>query len=110
VRALALAVLAVAGSQPQVVARAETGAAPGRRTAAFGAVWIANDQAGTIARIDPAHEPRHAADPSPRDLLAGARLRGDSPGLRSDLGDDVGGFGWMWVTRYAGDDVWRFAP
>ena len=52
-RALALAVLALAGSQPQVLARAETGAAPGGATAAFGAVWVANDRAGTIARIDP---------------------------------------------------------
>jgi streptogramin lyase len=50
---LALAALALAGSQPQVVARIETGASPGGATAAFGAVWVANDRAGTIARVDP---------------------------------------------------------
>jgi DNA-binding beta-propeller fold protein YncE len=45
--------LGVAGSQPQVLARIATGKAPCESAALAGAVWVANDGAGTLARIDP---------------------------------------------------------
>ena len=46
--------LVTLGSSPHVVARIPTGDSPGGATSAFGAVWVANDASGTLARIDPA--------------------------------------------------------
>jgi DNA-binding beta-propeller fold protein YncE len=40
-------------SQPQVAARITTGSGPCESAAAAGAVWVANDGGGTLARIDP---------------------------------------------------------
>ena len=46
--------LAAAASSPTVAARIETGSSPGGMVSAFGAVWVANDRSGTLARVDPA--------------------------------------------------------
>jgi len=93
VRALALAVLAVAGSQPQVQARVETGSAPGGATAAFGAVWVANDRAGTIARIDP------------RANRVTRRIR-----LRPGIFSLTHGYGALWVENYERGTLTRVEP
>ena len=92
-RALALAVLAVAGSQPQVQARVETGLAPGGATAAFGAVWVANDRAGTIARIDP------------RANRVTRRIR-----LRPGIFSLTHGYGALWVENYERGTLTRVEP
>jgi streptogramin lyase len=93
VRTLALAVLALVGSQPHVVARVETGGSPGGATAAFGAVWVANDGAGTIARIDP------------RTNRVTKRIR-LSPGVFSL----THGFGALWVENYKRGTLVRIDP
>jgi len=49
----AVAVIGFAGAQPQVSARITTRTAPCEAVAAAGAVWVANDGAGTLARVDP---------------------------------------------------------
>jgi streptogramin lyase len=49
----AVAALGLAASQPQVSARIATGQSPCESAAAGGAVWVANDAAGTLTRIDP---------------------------------------------------------
>ena len=49
----ALAVLALVGSQPHVSARITTGQSPCESAVLAGSVWVANDGAGTLARIDP---------------------------------------------------------
>ena len=92
-RTLALAVLALAASQPHVVARVETGAGPGGATAAFGAVWVANDRAGTIARIDP------------RTNRITRRIR-----LRPGVFSLTHGFGALWVVNYDRDTLTRVEP
>jgi streptogramin lyase len=93
VRTLALAVLALAASQPQVVARVDTGAGPGGATAAFGAVWVANDRAGTIARIDP------------RTNRVTRRVR-----LRPGVFSLTPGFGALWVVNYDRGTLMRVEP
>jgi streptogramin lyase len=45
--------IAAAGSAPRPVAQIPTGTAPCGAAAGFGSVWIANDAAGTLARINP---------------------------------------------------------
>ncbi len=45
--------LGLAATQPQVSARIATGKSPCEAASAAGAVWVANDGAGTLARIDP---------------------------------------------------------
>ena len=47
------AALALAGSRPQVAARIATGQAPCEAAASAGAVWVADDGAGTLVRVDP---------------------------------------------------------
>jgi streptogramin lyase len=86
-------VLAVAGSSPQVVARIHTGASPGGVAAAFGAVWVANDGAGTLVRIDP----------RTNRVTRQVRLR---PGLFSV----AGGSGAIWAVNYKRDSLTRVDP
>ena len=90
---LALASAAVAGSSPQLVARVETGGSPGGATVAFGAVWVANDRAGTIARIDPATN------------RVTRRVR-----LRSGVFSLTHGFGALWVVNYDRSSLTRVDP
>jgi streptogramin lyase len=47
--------LALAGAQPHVAARITTGQSPCESAVAAGAVWVANDGAGTLVRINPAN-------------------------------------------------------
>jgi streptogramin lyase len=86
-------VLAVAGSSPQVVARIHTGASPGGAVAAFGAVWVANDGAGTLVRIDP----------RTNRVTRQVRLR---PGLFSV----AAGFRSIWAINYRRNSLTRIDP
>jgi YVTN family beta-propeller protein len=49
-----LAIVAVAGAQPQVVAVIKTGTAPCAAVEGFGSVWVANYGSDTVSRVDPA--------------------------------------------------------
>jgi streptogramin lyase len=93
VRILVLAALTLLGSQPQVVARIQTGTGPGSATAAFGAVWVANDRAGTIVRIDP------------RTNRVTKRIR-----LRPGIFSLTHGFGALWVENYDRGTLTRVEP
>jgi streptogramin lyase len=83
----------VALASPQLVARIETGSSPGGATAAYGAVWVANDRSGTLARVDPATN------------RVTRRLR-----LRPGLFSVTHGFGALWVINYARDTLSRVDP
>jgi streptogramin lyase len=85
--------LAVAGASPRLVARIHTGASPGGAVSAFGAVWAANDGAGTLVRIDP----------STNRVTRRVRLR---PGLFSV----ASGFGAVWAVNYKRDSLTRVDP
>ena len=89
---LALA-LASGVSAPQVVARVSTGEAPGGATAAYGAVWVANDGSGTLARIDP------------KTNRVTRRLR-----LRPGLFSVTHGFGALWAVNYKTGTLARVDP
>src|SRR5690349_5929038 len=55
--ALALSLVAAASGAngvPEVVARVQTGVAPCSETGGFGYLWVGNNGAGTISRVDPA--------------------------------------------------------
>jgi len=80
-------------ASPHVVARIETGSSPGGATAAFGAVWVANDRSGTLARIDPATN------------RVTRRLR-----LRPGLFSVTHGFGALWVVNYKTGTLARVDP
>ena len=80
-------------ASPQLVARIETGSSPGGATAAYGAVWVANDRSGTLARVDPATN------------RVTRRLR-----LRPGLFSVTHGFGALWVVNYARDTLSRVDP
>ena len=91
---LALLGVAVAAlSSPQVVARIETGSSPGGATAAYGAVWVANDGSGTLARIDPATN------------RVTRRLK-----LRPGLFSVTHGFGALWALNYKTGNLARVDP
>jgi streptogramin lyase len=90
---LAVASVALAGSSPQVVARVQTGAFPAALTAGHGAVWVANDGAGTLARVDP----------QTNRVTRRVRLR---PGLISL----TRGFGALWVVNYRTGSLTRIDP
>jgi streptogramin lyase len=87
------AVLALGSSSPGVVARIETGAQPGGAAAAFGALWVANDGAGTLARIDPATN------------RVTRRLH-----LRPGAFSLTHGFGALWVVNYKRGTLTRVDP
>jgi streptogramin lyase len=89
---LALGLLA-GGSSPKVVARVPTGASPAGAVAAFGAVWVANDAAGTLARIDP----------KTNRVTKRIKL---SPGLFSV----TRGFGALWIVNYERNTLVRVDP
>ena len=84
--------LAALGS-PQVLARIETGSSPGGATAAYGAVWVANDGSGTLARIDPATN------------RVTRRLK-----LRPGLFSVTHGFGALWAVNYKTSTLARVDP
>ena len=88
-----LSALAVGGSSPQVLARIQTGASPGGAVSAFGAVWVANDGAGTLARIDP----------KTNRVTRRVRLR---PGVFSV----TSGFEAIWVINYKRNSLTRVDP
>jgi streptogramin lyase len=90
---LAVASAALAGSSPQVLARIPTGDSPGAATAAFGAVWVTNDGAGTLARIDP----------QTNRVTRRVRLK---PGVFSM----THGFGALWVVNYKRNTLTRVDP
>jgi streptogramin lyase len=88
-----LIALAAAGSSPRVVARIETGASPGGAVSAFGAVWVANDRSGTLARIDPATN------------RVTRRIR-----LKPGLFSVTRGFGALWAVNYERHSLARVDP
>ena len=90
---LAVACVAVAGSSPQPVARVRTGDFPAGMTMAHHAVWVANDGAGTIARVDP------------QTNRVTRRLR-----LRPGLISLTHGFGALWVVNYRTGLLTRVDP
>src|SRR4051812_13343821 len=85
--------LATVVSTPHVVARVPTGDSPGGATAAYGAVWVANDGSGTLARIDP----------TTNRVTRRVRLR---PGLFSV----THGFGALWAVNYKTGTLSRVDP
>src|SRR5689334_18662070 len=88
-----LGVLLAAAAAPHVVARIPTGASPAGATAGYGALWVANDGSGTLARIDPATNR----------VTRRVRLR---PGLFSV----THGFGALWVVNYKTGTLSRVDP
>jgi streptogramin lyase len=90
---IGLLALVTGGASPHVVARIQTGASPGGAVSAFGAVWVANDRSGTLARIDP----------SKNRVTRRVRLR---PGLFSV----ARGFGALWAVNYERDSLARIEP
>jgi streptogramin lyase len=80
-------------ASPHVVARIETGSSPGGATAAFDAVWVANDGSGTLARINPATN------------RVTRRLR-----LRPGVFSVTHGFGALWVVNYKTGALTRVDP
>jgi len=90
--ALLGATVAVLAS-PLLVARIETGSSPGGATAAYGALWVANDGSGTLARIEPATN------------RVTRRLR-----LRPGLFSVAHGFGALWVVNYKTGTLARVDP
>jgi streptogramin lyase len=90
---LAVAAAAVAGSSPQLLARVPTGASPAGVTAAFGSVWVANDGAGTVVRVDP------------RTNRVLRRVR-----LGAGLFSVTHGFGAVWVVNYKRGTLTRVDP
>ena len=90
---LAVALAALAGSSPQVVARIQTGGFPAALAATHGAVWVANDRAGTLVRVDP----------QTNRVTRRIRLR---PGLISL----TRGFRALWVINYGTGSLTRVDP
>ena len=90
---LSLACLALAGSSPRLLTKVETGASPAGAVAAFGAVWVSNDGAGTLARIDP------------RTSRVTLRIR-----LRPALFSLTRGFGALWAVNYKDGTLTRIDP
>ena len=86
-------VAAVAGSSPQVVARIQTGAAPGGAVSGFGAIWVANDGSGTLVRVDP------------RTNRVTRRIR-----LRPGVFAVTRGFGALWTVNYRTQLLTRVNP
>ena len=89
----ALAVLALVGSQPHVSARITTGQSPCESAVLGGSVWVANDGAGTLARIDPGKNRVTARIPVGRGACAVAA-----------------GAGAVWVANYRTGRLLRVNP
>jgi streptogramin lyase len=90
---IGLLALAAAGESPKVVARIETGLSPAGAVSAFGAVWVANDLAGTLTRIDPATN------------RVTRRIR-----LKPGLFSVARGFDALWVVNYERNSLSRVDP
>jgi streptogramin lyase len=90
---IGLLALAAAAASPQVVARIETGASPAGAVWAFGAVWVANDRSGTLARIDPATN------------RVTRRIQ-----LKPGVFSVTSGFDALWVVNYERDSLARVDP
>jgi streptogramin lyase len=88
-----LACAGLAGSQPHLVARVDTGLSPGGAAATAKAVWVANDRAGTLTRIDP------------RTNRVTKRIR-----LRPGVFSVATGFGHVWVVNYKRGSLTRIDP
>lgn len=90
---LSLVSVALAGSSPRLLAKVETGASPAGAVAAFGAVWVSNDGAGTLVRIDS------------RTNRVTLRIR-----LRPGLFSLARGFGALWAVNYEEGTLTRVDP
>jgi DNA-binding beta-propeller fold protein YncE len=90
---LALLLLLVAGASPPVTARIATGEHPCGIASGFGAVWVANDGGGTLARINP------------KTNRVTRRVR-VGPGVCSV----ATGSGFVWMTNYRTGSVVRVSP
>ncbi|MBA3364857.1 MAG: hypothetical protein H0U03_03600 [Actinobacteria bacterium] len=78
----------------RVVASLRTGESPAQAALApDGTVWVPGKASNTVSRIDPA-----------RNRVVDSFRAG--PGALTA----VRAFGSMWVTSFAGNDVWRFRP
>ena len=88
-----LGVALAALTSPHVVARIETGSSPGGATVAYGAVWVANDGSGTLARIDPKRN------------RVTRRLQ-----LKPGLFSVTHGFGALWTVNYKTGTLARVDP
>ena len=90
---LALLLLLVAGTSPPVTARIATGDHPCGIAAGFGAVWVANDGSGTLARVDP------------KTSRVTRRVRVGRGACSVTTGS-----GYVWITNYRTDAVTRVSP
>ena len=90
---LALFLLLVAGSSPPVTARVATGEHPCGVASGFGAVWVANDGSGTVARVDP------KTNQVTRRVRAGRGVCSVATGA-----------GFVWATNYRTGSVVRVEP
>ena len=90
---LALFLLLIAGSSPPVTARVATGEHPCGVASGFGAVWVANDGSGTLARIDP------------KTNRVTRRLQ-----LKPGLFSVTHGFGALWTVNYKTGTLARVDP
>lgn len=90
---LSVLALLAGGSAPHLVARIPTGSSPGGAVSAFGAVWVANDGAGTLTRVDPASN------------RVTKRIR-----LRPGVFSVARGFGALWVVNYKTSRLARVDP
>jgi streptogramin lyase len=90
---LALLLLLVAGASPPVTARIPTGEHPCGIASGFGAVWVANDGAGTLARINP------------RTNRVVRRVR-----VGRGVCSVATGAGFVWMTNYRAGSIVRVSP
>jgi virginiamycin B lyase len=90
---LALLLLLLTGSSPPVTARIATGEHPCGIASGFGAVWVANDDGGTLARVDP------------RTNKVTRRVR-----LGRGVCSVATGAGFVWITNYRTASVVRVEP
>jgi streptogramin lyase len=89
----ALLLLVTALSAPQVTARIETGLHPCGAAAGFGAVWVANDGSGSLARVNP------------RTNRVNRRIGVGRGACSADAGA-----GFVWVTNYKTGSLVRVDP
>jgi streptogramin lyase len=90
---LALLLLLVAGTSPQVTARIATGEHPCGIASGFGSVWVANDGSGTLARVDP------------KTNRVTRRVR-----VGRGVCSVATGAGFVWATNYRTQSIMRISP
>src|SRR5262245_9911154 len=83
----------VAGASPPVAARITTGQHPCGIAAGFGAVWVANDEDGTLARVNPKRN------------QVTKRIR-----VGRGACSVATGSGFVWLTNYRAGTVVRVTP